>query len=356
MNRLNTIVSYFNKFNELKSRDVNLYELLTTPDPKGLEIQMKIRNIDDEQYQKKLKMEAPCFTISGKFKSSHCMSDLIEHTGLIAIDIDRKDNTHFTSDEFAQIKIDLAKSPFVAYIGHSIRGVGYFIIMPISNPERHEQHFLMVEDLFKKLPKPVYIDSQCKNVNRLRYYSYDPNAFFNTNAKPLPCFSNWSKPATTNTQKWSAPVQIGESDFENYLNAINIDITGDYNQWLKIGFAIASEFGEMGEGYFHRISRFSPLYDEQECHIKYLNCCKSKNVSGGVTIATFYHYCKQYGIEVNNNAKVNLNNKSEPSCIVPPSADDLIFQAMVKENPHLLELVDSLNLVNPSTGKPYMSS
>lgn len=40
----------------------------------------------------------------------------------------------------------------------------------------------------------------------------------------------------------------------------------------------------------------------------------------------------------------------------PPSANDLIFQAMVKENPHLLEFVHVLELVNPSTGQPYMSS
>lgn len=40
----------------------------------------------------------------------------------------------------------------------------------------------------------------------------------------------------------------------------------------------------------------------------------------------------------------------------PPSADDLIFQAMAKENPYLMELVNALDLVNPSTGQPYLSS
>jgi hypothetical protein len=39
----------------------------------------------------------------------------------------------------------------------------------------------------------------------------------------------------------------------------------------------------------------------------------------------------------------------------PPSADDLIFQAMAKENPHLLDFVNVLDLVNPSTGQPYLS-
>jgi len=37
----------------------------------------------------------------------------------------------------------------------------------------------------------------------------------------------------------------------------------------------------------------------------------------------------------------------------PPSADDLIFQAMAKENLHLLDFVNALDLVNPYTMQPY---
>ena len=38
------------------------------------------------------------------------------------------------------------------------------------------------------------------------------------------------------------------------LRAAGVDITADYNDWLKVGFALAGEFGEGGRGYFHDIS------------------------------------------------------------------------------------------------------
>lgn len=34
-----------------------------------------------------------------------------------------------------------------------------------------------------------------------------------------------------------------------------IDITNGYAKWLKVGFALTSEFQEAGRGFFHRVSR-----------------------------------------------------------------------------------------------------
>ncbi|MBR3291758.1 MAG: PriCT-2 domain-containing protein, partial [Bacteroidales bacterium] len=42
------------------------------------------------------------------------------------------------------------------------------------------------------------------------------------------------------------------------LKAAGTDITADYNDWLKVGFALAGEFGESGRGYFHAISSLYP--------------------------------------------------------------------------------------------------
>ena len=36
------------------------------------------------------------------------------------------------------------------------------------------------------------------------------------------------------------------------LKASGTDITSGYNDWLKVGFALAAEFGESGRGYFHK--------------------------------------------------------------------------------------------------------
>ena len=52
-------------------------------------------------------------------------------------------------------------------------------------------------------------------------------------------------------------------EFELLLAAIEAsgkDLTSDYNDWYKIGIAIASEFGESGRDYFHRIGKFISIH------------------------------------------------------------------------------------------------
>ena len=48
------------------------------------------------------------------------------------------------------------------------------------------------------------------------------------------------------------------------LRSSGRDITSDYNDWLKVGFALAGEFGEAGRSYFHAISSLYPDYDRRK--------------------------------------------------------------------------------------------
>lgn len=75
------------------------------------------------------------------------------------------------------------------------------------------------------------------------------------------------------------------------------DITADYGNWIKCGFAIASEFGEVGREYFHRISQYYPNYSYKESDKKYNSCLRG---SGGVTIKSLFHIAKENGIIINN--------------------------------------------------------
>lgn len=75
-----------------------------------------------------------------------------------------------------------------------------------------------------------------------------------------------------------------------------IDITDRYQNWFKIACALVSEFGESGRNWFHIISSKYEKYDFSDCDIQYDRCLKQKKEEGGVTIATFFYYCKKYGI------------------------------------------------------------
>ena len=69
-----------------------------------------------------------------------------------------------------------------------------------------------------------------------------------------------------------------------------VDITGDYHQWVKIGFALASAFGEGGRGFYHRVSRFYSGYSNVECNRQYDRCLRARG--SGVGLGTFIYLAK----------------------------------------------------------------
>ena len=94
------------------------------------------------------------------------------------------------------------------------------------------------------------------------------------------------------------------------IEAQAVDITASYADWLRIGFALADEFGFDGESYFHRISAFYPNYSRDESSQQYAKCLQSAGcppLRGGgrrpgesckshVTIATLFYIAAQHGI------------------------------------------------------------
>ena len=96
------------------------------------------------------------------------------------------------------------------------------------------------------------------------------------------------------------------------IEAQAIDITASYSDWLRIGFALADEFGLDGESYFHRLSAFYPNYSEDEASQQYAKCLQSAGcppLRGGgrrpgesgkshVTIATLFYIAAQHGINL----------------------------------------------------------
>ena len=69
-----------------------------------------------------------------------------------------------------------------------------------------------------------------------------------------------------------------------------VDITGNYHQWMRIGFALASAFGESGRGFYHRVSRFYSGYSNVECNRQYDRCLRARG--SGVGLGTFIYLAK----------------------------------------------------------------
>ena len=110
------------------------------------------------------------------------------------------------------------------------------------------------------------------------------------------------------------------------LRASGADITADYNDWLKVGFALAGEFGEGGRGYFHDISSLYPGYDQAESDTKYTECLKSD--SGRTDISTLFYLAKNQGVTLQRpeneprTMKVAPSQKGQSDKNVPLSLSD----------------------------------
>ena len=265
-----------------------------------------IRRIQDEYSQKLIKKSLPCITPGGRFRYRRG-SELIEHSGFMPFDVDFQDNKHITN--FTDLKEQISHIKNVAYCGLSVRGNGFWGLVPIqkSTPDEHKLRFEALRQDFARFG--IVLDPSGDEVNRLRIYSWDPEGYFKHSAetytrihipelKPAP---KYDRPQTGNN-KWKV---------EGLIQNLNgIDITGHYKyEWFKIGCALASEFAESGRAYFHDISRFYPKYDPTETDDLYTKCLTWP--TNRVTIASLFDIAKQYCIIYKTQEPVKMLSKSE---------------------------------------------
>ena len=138
----------------------------------------------------------------------------------------------------------------------------------------------------------VSIDAACKNTNRLRFFSWDPEIIHVKGEK----FTTYVK---KEPKKVMPSVIVVKNDFDEMINqatAAGVLIVDGYEKWLAVGFALASEFGESGRHYFHTLSSAGYDYDAKKCDKQYNKCIAANG--NGITINSLFYYCKEAGVEI----------------------------------------------------------
>lgn len=194
MNTLDTPVSCFNSVRSSKpSCIVNLLDWVTTDIyKKEIEKLRKIKSKEQRDYEKK---KLPAITPSGVFEAGRKINYLAQHSGIISIDIDHKDNKYLTSD-LEKLKARLSQIPEVAFCGLSVSGKGLYVLVPIEHTEVHRLYFEALKHYFHK-SLGIVIDKGCGDVSRLRTISYDSSYYLNKNARVFnKLYKTVSKPTT----------------------------------------------------------------------------------------------------------------------------------------------------------------
>jgi len=241
-------------------------------------------------------------------RSSGANLSNFQHSGLIVLDIDDQG-----AELQAVLSAEVRKHQSLTLCAQSVSGIfngNFWAAFKVEVPQgedvkqlHKDWHSLLTDQLNKAVGVKLKGNDSLK---RLRYITHDPDLFFNPDAEALPfeLLKQWraKKAAEVPQVKRKADFTRYEdtgNDIEHCINQLQsggVDITDDYQDWVKIGMAFANEFGEGGRDYFHRVSAVSTKYDVDACNRKYNNCLKTQN--GQTTIGTFFHFCKQQGLQL----------------------------------------------------------
>jgi predicted P-loop ATPase len=261
----------------------------------GLRIIIESGNL--KEYDKK-KRCLPAFTPSATFEGGRKQKYLVQYSGFIILDIDK-----LTPEQLVHAFNSIIEIPFTYACFRSPSNNGLKILVQTDNSQAdHIKAYNEVKAHYEQILN-LPIDPSGKDITRLCFFSWDPDLFFNSNATVFEIF---------NKEYQAEPAEVKTADpmeFENIvqqIEAVQTDITNSYKDWLTIGFALAGALGEEGRNYFHRISRFSPLYNEDDCNKQFDACLSSEN--SGITAKSFFFIAKDHGINIST---VTENDKGK---------------------------------------------
>ena len=243
MNCLNVEVSYFKRNTDAANPvTVNLLTYLRSERHKSKVEQVRAAETKVERTY--LKEHLPGITPHGVF-SYRDAKHRVKPSGLIQGDVDFDKNPY----EVESIKREISKIANVAYCGLSTSGNGVWFLIPIAYPEKHREHYAaMVED-FARLG--FVLDTNVEGVQSFRYFSHDPNAYFNPQATIYKKLIELPAEAVKFIGE-AKKVEFNESSpaswAAKYLIEIKANIAYQYSDLMAVSAACKYEWGEEGKG------------------------------------------------------------------------------------------------------------
>lgn len=121
-----------------------------------------------DQY-KENKKKFPCYTPCGTFEYKKVNdSSITSLSNIIAIDIDKKDNT----TDLDNIREEIFNLPYVIAVLKSISGLGLYALVLVENGNNTTDYYSYLAKLWNA-KYGLNIDQSCKNLSRKRFISYD---------------------------------------------------------------------------------------------------------------------------------------------------------------------------------------
>jgi len=282
------LISLYKNIHDSQDKDIEIDNFLEgVRSGRWQDIALEVRNAPNKEIKELKKKTAPLVTISGSF-SARKDDALRKHSNYIAIDIDNLEDASATKDR-------IGNDPYLYAAFISISGKGLCLIIKIDGTRHLDAFNGIAAYLYNEYQ--LIVDQSGKNVSRARFISYDP--FLIQNSKS----ATFKKYLPKKKEYKQAKVVVIKSDFDAIIDQMDkkgLNLCEDYSEWIRICYALVSEFQEQGREYFHTLSSHSSKYNSLDCDAQFDACLKnhSESKTKKSSIGTIYFHAKQNAIDV----------------------------------------------------------
>ncbi|RIV23627.1 hypothetical protein DYU11_11640 [Fibrisoma montanum] len=293
---LNALITYYQHYGDKIGLDISLEDFFTgvRTNPTWKAYADAVRAIDRDTNPdgyKAAKDKGEFVILSGRCKD-RSEKGLVEPSGVMGIDFDK------LNDDLERVREQLMADKYTMAAGKSVGGRGLFALVRVD-AGRWGDSFDGLRDYYAKTYGLVAaFDKGCRNINRLRFVTHDPDLYVAASEPPLFREYPTAKARREAAKPIGTFIHTGR-DIDHLLEQVEgraLDITGSYEDWIKLGWSLIAQYGEEARDYFDRFSRFHPDYDERETERKFDYLMRVNPHT--VTISYLYARCKAMGLDV----------------------------------------------------------
>lgn len=176
LNKKHTVLSSacgYYKHDEIYDYTQGIYDMKSILFGLGKKYNDKINELRKMEYHSKeqvlFKEQFPCWFVGGTFPFQHTDDvDILEYSNVLAIDIDKKDNTENDLDHIIKEIFNLW---YVFAVLKSISGKGYYALVLVEDGKYTKEYYTYLAKLWNQKFN-LNIDTQCTNIGRKRFISY----------------------------------------------------------------------------------------------------------------------------------------------------------------------------------------
>lgn len=283
----------------------------------------KVLEQQGEEKYKEAKRGLPAIAFCGEFAGGHAKENMIKYNNLLVFDID-----HLSGEEMQKARVLLSKDCHILAFWVSPSGSGYKglirvdyqnVPIGVALDSCYKKAFTDAMDYFQD-HFGITLDKSCSDFSRICYVCWDEELYQNDAATPFAVDCSRvgaGEKRMKGVHASSASVSVKTTVFKpvnvpgknaqhdrnvvsailKYLTKRNLSITRIYDDWLRVGFAIASTFNyDLGTKYFLAFSRLdADKYDESKCIEKLQECYM--NGRGDVTLGTIVELARSKGFK-----------------------------------------------------------